>query len=196
VIGGRSRSRSRFFLAISALLLVGCPASAVETSLVAELSGGPGWRVSFGQDVRAPGFEAVTGGIDLLLGFELNHTVALVVGGRARMGALTGYTCPAGSADCANYLETTGDLGAQFHIGDSARVRAGVVAGRAWLDGTRLAATLVGGWLGAALDLFTFASGRVAAALTVRFDLSGFPEAAGGFPAMTMALCGGLGGRY
>lgn len=156
------------------------------------MNGGPGWRVSFGQDARAPGFEAVTGGADVLQGLEVNHAVAIVIGARIRSGTVG--RGPAVASD--SYLELAGDLGAQFRLGERARVRAGLDAGRAWLDGTRLGATLVGGWIALGLDLFAFARGRAATALTVRFDVGGFPDGNERFPGATIALCGGLGGRY
>jgi hypothetical protein len=161
-------------------------AGALEVRLSAEVTGGPGWRVAAGQDPRAPGFNAVTGGADALLGIALGNIAGLVVGGRVR----------GGSEGDDSYLEVTGDLGAQLHIGDRVRARVGGNAGRAWIRGSAISAPLVGGWTALSFDLVSLANGRVAVALSVRLDVGAFPGGGERFPEATVQLCGGLGGRY
>ncbi len=166
-----------------ALVLVPAVARA-DLSPIIELTAGPSWRVAFGQDARAPGFDAVTGGADLATGIEIGNTVGVLAGGRIRAGRASGES----------YLEASGDLAAQLRVGDRLRLRLGVNAGRAWLaDGN---SPLVGGFAAFAIDLFSFARGRLAATLVIRLDGDAFTAADPRFPDGSIALCGSLGGRY
>lgn len=168
------------------LLSLSSTASADRTyGAIVEMTGGPGWRTSVGQDPNAPGFNAITGGLDLLVGLDLAGAVGVVTGGRVR----------AGSSGGARYLEVSGDLGAQLHLGEGVRARAGVNAGRAYVEGIG-SSLLVGGWVAVAIDLYALATNRVAVALAVRLDIGGFPGGGDAFPAGTLGLTAGLGWRY
>jgi hypothetical protein len=168
------------------LVLAATPARALDVRLSAEVTGGPGWRVAAGQDPRAPGFNAVTGGADALVGIALGNIAGVVVGGRVR----------GGTEGDDSYLEAAGDLGAQLHIGDRVRARIGGSAGRAWIHGSAITAPMVGGWTALSFDLVSLSNGRVAVALSIRLDIGAFPGGGQRFPEATIELAGGLGGRY
>jgi hypothetical protein len=172
--------------ALAVALAAAGPARAVDVRVSAEVTGGPGWRVAAGQDPRAPGFNALTGGADALVGIAIGNVAGIVVGGRIR----------AGTEGDDSYLEATGDLGGQVHIGDRVRARLGANAGRAWIQGTAIPAWMVGGWTALSFDLVTLAAGRAAIALALRLDVGAFPGAGQRFPTATFELSGGLGGRY
>ncbi|MSP63512.1 MAG: hypothetical protein EXR72_24845 [Myxococcales bacterium] len=174
--------------AAACLLIAGLAARAGAErtyGVLAEVTGGPGWRTSIGQDAQAPGFDAITGGADVLLGLDVGGSVGILLGGRIRGGTVSG----------ASYLEAAGDIGAQIRVGERVRLRAGFDAGRAFID-WRKRALVVGGWTSLGFDLLTYAGGRVAMSLTIRLDIGAFPGAAAPFPSGTLALCAGLGWRY
>ncbi|HZU84294.1 MAG TPA: hypothetical protein VE987_15295, partial [Polyangiaceae bacterium] len=136
---------------LAGLLLVGGDARAAAT-FAGEATIGPGWRVAFGQTDRAPGFEALTGGVEALAGVGFG-AVGVVGGARFRGGSSNG----------AAYLELDGELALQIYLGERARARVGAEAGWAHLDGSpAVDAPLVGGFAALSLDLLSFAAGRAA----------------------------------
>jgi hypothetical protein len=167
-----------------ALVLVAGSAQAGPLAPVLEVTAGPGWRVALGEDARAPGFEAVTGGVDLLAGIEILQTLGIVIGARVRSGL----------SDGNGYLEVAGDFGLQLRLGDRVRARLGFDGGRAWITGGN-DSPLFGGFAALGFDLFASPRG-VAATLIVRLDGGGFTADNDRFPEWTMALCAGVGGRY
>ncbi len=148
------------------------------------VTGAASWRTSLGTDPRVPGFEAVVGGGEILIGLDLYSGLGLILTGRFLGGVERG----------ARYLEGLGGLGLQLRVNDWVRLRAGAAAGQALMpDDT---AVLVGGFLAASIDLFSLGSGRVAFTLSLRLDIDAMLGATTSLPDQTLALALGLGLRY
>ncbi len=173
-------------VALAIALLPATAAADRLLGLTAELTGGAGWRTSLGADARAPGFDAITGGVDALVGLEFGGSAAVIVGGRLHGGTSGG----------ARYLEAAGDLGAQLRLGERVRLRAGFSGGEGWIPSHASSATMLGGWLAVSIDVLQLAAGNMALTFMARLDVGGFLGAGPDFAIGTMALCGGFGLRY
>jgi len=148
------------------------------------VTGAASWRTSIGNDARVPGFEAVMGGGEIILGLDVYATLGVFVSGRFLGGTERGR----------RYLEGIGGLGLQLRVNDWVRLRAGAAAGQSLMPDDQ--AVLVGGFLVASIDLFSLGNGRVAFALSLRLDIDAMVGAATTLPDQTLALALGLGLRY
>jgi hypothetical protein len=152
-----------------------------DHALAEWMVGTGGWRTAIGVDTRAPGFDALSGGSEILLGVEIGAGVGVVTSGRVTAGS--------------GYLEGLASLGVQLRVNDWVRLRAGAAAGQLTLD--KQAAPLIGGFLAASIDLFALGGGRLATALCLRFDVDGLvADSATTLPDSSIALAIGLGLRY
>jgi hypothetical protein len=142
-----------------------------------------GWRTSLGNDARSPGFEALAGGGELLVGLDVVAGVGVFAMGRVLYAGGTTY-----------YLEGLGGTGLQLRITELVRLRLGAAAGQANLGADR--AILVGGFVAGSFDLVNLGAGRLALALSVRLDVDGHVNAGGALPGQSLALALGLGLRF
>ena len=154
--------------------------------MAAELTGGGGWRVAVGGENRAPGFEVLYGGADGLVGLSVAGFFAVLAGAHVRGGA----------SDGLRYLEGGADLAVQLQVSERVRLRAGGSFGRAFLGLDGDGAWLPQGFLGASFDAKPFAGGRFALALALRLEVGGYLGDDVRFPAATLALSVGGGGRF
>jgi hypothetical protein len=169
---------------LAALVLAASPtARAANAAFTFESTLGPAWRVAANNSDRAPGFEAITGGVEALFGVGLG---AVGVTGGARLRA--------GSASGALYLELDGKLALQVFLGERARLRVGAQAG--WGHLPAVDAPLVGGFLALSLDLVQFAGARAALVLAIELSVDGFVTQHVELPGTSGSLSGGLGFRY
>jgi hypothetical protein len=175
---------------VAAVLLVGSLAHAQRAAWLRErldvewVVGAGGWRTAIGNDLRAPGFDALAGGAEVVLGLDVGAGLALVGDGRFLIGEAAG-TFP--------YLEGLGGLDLQIRLG-RVRVRAGPAAGQARWRGD--SAVLVGGMLGVSVDLFPLGGGRLSTTLSLRLDVDDDLGATAYLPDSSAALALGLGVRY
>jgi hypothetical protein len=161
------------------------PPGAFATHVLVDGEGVAGWRVAFGRDERAPGFQAIAGGGQVAFGSE-------VTGGFGLLGGARGLVGRAGNQ---RYLEVTGTFILQLRIGDRVRMRLGGEGGEVWFDGGQGGrAVLLGGWLGATIDVVTFRQSAIV--LAPRVDVSGFVAALPQLPDLSLAFSVGLGVRY
>ena len=144
------------------------------------LVGAGSWRTSVGVDPRAPGFEELSGGSELDVGFELGSGFGLLGYGRVLAGS--------------GFLEGLAGVAVQLHVSDRVRLRAGPGAGELLLGDDH--AVLVGGFLAGSVDLFVFGGGRIAATLGLRFDVDGLVGGGTELPDASLALALGVGLRY
>jgi hypothetical protein len=143
-----------------------------------------GWRTAVGNDVRAPGFDAVAGGGELLLGLEVGAGLALIGDGRVLVGEAGGQT---------TYFEALGSVALQLRLG-RVRLRAGPAAGDVrWRTDS---AVLAGGFLAGSIDLFPLGAGRLSTTVSVRLDFDADIGARTLLPDDSLALALGLGLRY
>ena len=152
--------------------------------LLFDLAGTGGWRSGLGLDERAPGFESLIGGGEIVLGLEITAPVGIFTDGRIVAGGLGGNL----------YLEGLGGAGVQVHVARLLRLRLGATAGQASLAGDR--AILVGGMLAGAIELFPWGHGRLATELLLRLDLDAHLHAHKSLPDQSMALALGVGFKY
>ena len=161
------------------------PPGAFATHVLADAEAVAGWRVAFGRDERAPGFQAIAGGGQVAFGSE-------VKGGFGLLGGARGLVGRAGSQ---RYLEVTGTLILQLRIGERVRMRLGGEGGEVWFDsGQGGRAVLLGGWLGATIDIVTFRQSAIV--LAPRVDVSGFLAQLPVLPDLSLAFSVGVGARY
>ena len=143
-----------------------------------------GWRTAVGNDVRAPGFDAVAGGGEFLLGLEVGAGLALIGDGRVLVGEAGGQT---------TYFEALGSVALQLRLG-RVRLRAGPAAGDVrWRTDS---AVLAGGFLAGSIDLFPLGAGRLSTTVSVRLDFDADIGARTLLPDDSLALALGLGLRY
>jgi len=175
---------------VCALLLVGSVAHAQRAAWLRErldvelVVAAGGWRTSLGTDVRAPGFDAVAGGGEVVLGFDVGAGLAVVGDGRVLAGEADGTFV---------FFEGVGGLALQIRLA-RVRVRAGPAAG--WVTWRGDSATLAGGFLGASIDVFPLGAGRLATTVCLRLDVDGDIGARTFLPDSSLALALGLGVRY
>ena len=143
-----------------------------------------GWRTAVGMDIRAPGFDALAGGGEAVLGFDVGAGLAVVGDGRVLAGQAAGNHI---------YFEGLGGVALQLRLG-RVRVRAGPAAGEVRFRGDN--ATLIGGFLGASIDLFPLGAGRLSTALSLRLDLDEDVGTLTYLPDASVAFGIGLGVRY
>jgi hypothetical protein len=143
-----------------------------------------GWRASLGDDLRAPGFDALAGGGELVLGLDIGAGLGVVGSGRVLAGSAGGG---------GTYFEALGGVALQARLG-RARVRVGPAAGQANWRGDR--ATLLGGFVAASIDLFALGSGRLSTTVDLRLDIDVDVGARTVLPDQSLALALGLGLRY
>ena len=144
-----------------------------------------GWRSAMGSsDARSPGFDALAGGSELVLGLEVGAGLAIVGDGRFLIGE-------AGGAH--TFLEGLGSLALQLRLG-RVRLRAGPTAGQARWRGDQ--ATLVGGFVAGSIDVLPLGGGRMSTTVALRLDLDADVGAATFLPDASAALALGLGVRY
>lgn len=148
------------------------------------LVGTGGWRTAVGQDLRAPGFDAVAGGGEAVLGLDVGAGLAIVGDGRVLAGEAGGGHV---------YFEGLGALALQLRLG-RARLRAGPAAGQMRWRGD--VATLIGGFLGASIDLFPLGGGRLSTTLALRLDLDVDTGTLMYLPDTSLAFAIGVGVRY
>jgi hypothetical protein len=143
-----------------------------------------GLRAAVANDPRAPGFNAVAGGGEIILGFDVGAGLAIVADGRVLAGEAGGP---------AAFFEALGGLALQLRVG-RARLRAGSSAGQArWQGDTAL---LVGGFLASSIDVIPLGGGRLSTTVSLRLDVDGSFGTLERFPNTTMAIALGLGVRY
>ncbi len=144
-----------------------------------------GWRSAITQtDVRAPGFDALAGGGEFVLGLDVGAGLALVGDGRVLAGEAGGPH---------TFFEGLGALALQLRLG-RVRLRAGPAAGQSKYRGD--SATLVGGFAAGSIDLFPLGPGRLSTTLSVRLDVDDDVGATTFLPESSVALALGLGVRY
>jgi len=149
-----------------------------------------GWRTSLGADLRAPGSEALAGGTEVMLAFDVYGPLGVALDGRF-LGGLT--KSAAGDSYDRRFIEGLGGVGLQLHVSDAVRLRAGAAAGQ--LIAGDATGILVGGWLAASIDLFAI-GGRLALALSLRLDADAVLDAPPALPGSSLALAVGFGLRY
>ncbi|HEX8951564.1 MAG TPA: hypothetical protein VF945_06945, partial [Polyangia bacterium] len=132
----------------------------------------------------SPGFDALAGGGELVLGLDVGAGLAVVGDARVLAGE-------AGGAH--TFFEGIGSLALQLRLG-RARLRGGPSAGQAKWRGDQ--ATLVGGFVAASIDVFALGPGRLSTTVSVRFDLDADLGATTFLPDASAALALGLGVRY
>ena len=136
-----------------------------------------------------PGFDALGGGTELVLGLDVYGPLGVVLTGRFLGGLQRGD----------EFLEGLGGVGLQLRLSETVRVRAGAAAGQA--SNKDDVAVLVGGWLAGSVDLFALGGGRLSMALSLRLDVDGLVGATKvgidkRLPDQSLALALGLGLRY
>ena len=159
-----------------------------ERGSIEWMVGAGGWRTGLGLDPRATGFQAVAGGTEVVLGVDFMPAVGVFLTGSFLAGEV------AGSPTSDPYFEAMGGAGIQLRPSDAVCVRAGPAAGRAISEKDN--ATLVGGFLGASLDLFSLGSGRLSLALSARLDVDAMLGSRSELPGESLALTAGIGLRY
>ncbi|MDB4968673.1 MAG: hypothetical protein JWN44_4362 [Myxococcales bacterium] len=180
-------------LALVAAVLLGGPLAHAQRAAwlrdrldVEWVVGTGGWRAAMGSgDVRTPGFDALAGGGEFVLGLDIGVGLAIVGDGRVMAGR-------AGSSG-QTYFEALGSLALQLRLG-RVRLRAGPAAGQAIWRGDR--ATLVGAFIGGSIDLFPLGNGRLSTTILVRLDLDADLGAMTYLPDSSVALAIGIGVRY
>ncbi len=175
---------------VAALLLWGSLAQAQRAAWLRErldvewVVGAGGWRGSIGNDARAPGFDAVAGGGEVVLGLDVGAGVAIVGDARVLGGEAAGSS--------RTYFEAVASPAVQVRLA-RARLRAGPAVGEIlWRDE---AAVLVGGFLAASIDLFPL-GGRLSTTVSLRLDADADVGAKTFLPDSSLALAVGLGFRY
>ena len=143
-----------------------------------------GWRTAVGQDLRAPGFDALAGGGEAVLGLDVGAGLGVVGDGRVLAGEAGGKYV---------YFEGLGALALQLRLG-RARLRAGPAAGEMRWRGD--VATLIGGFLGASIDLFPLGAGRLATTVSLRLDVDVDAGTLTYLPDSSVAFAIGVGVRY
>jgi len=144
-----------------------------------------GWRTAMSAtDARAPGFDALAGGGEFVLGFEVGAGLAIVGDGRVLAGEAGGPH---------TFFEGLGSLALQLRLGRT-RLRAGPAAGQVKFRGDQ--ATLVGGFVAGSIDVFPLGPGRLSTTVSLRFDVDGDVGATTFLPETSAALALGLGVRY
>jgi hypothetical protein len=144
-----------------------------------------GWRSAMGaSDARSPGFDALAGGGEFVLGLDVGAGLALVGDGRVLAGEAGGTH---------TFFEALGGLALQLRLG-RARLRAGPAAGQARWRGDQ--ATLAGGFVAGSIDVFPLGAGRLSTTVSLRLDLDADVGAALYLPDASAALALGLGVRY
>ena len=144
-----------------------------------------GWRSAMGAtDARSPGFDALAGGGEFVLGLDVGAGLAVVGDGRVLAGAAGGPH---------TFFEGLGSIALQLRLG-RVRLRAGPAAGVAKFRGDQ--ATLVGGFVATSIDVFPLGPGRLSTTVSLRFDLDSDLGATTFLPDASAALALGLGVRY
>jgi hypothetical protein len=178
-------------LAVALLLLLAPALARAQAAWLREridaewVVGVGGWRTSLGDDLRAPGFDAIAGGGELVLGLDIGAGLGIIGSGRVLAGKAGDST--------TTYFEALGGVALQARLG-RARVRVGPAAGMVTWNGD--SATLVGGFLAGSIDLFALGGGRLSTTLDLRMDLDFDVGARTTLPSQSMALALGLGLRY
>lgn len=161
------------------------PPGAFATHVLVDAEATAGWRVAFGRDDRAPGFQAIAGGGQVAFGSEV----------RGGFGILGGARGLVGRAGNQQYLEVTGALILQLRIGERVRMRLAGEGGEVWFDGGQGGrAVLLGGWLGATIDIVAIRQSAIV--LAPRVDVSGFLAQLPVLPELSLAFSVGVGARY
>lgn len=182
--------RSRVALIVAALVLAPTVTRAQAAWLRDRLDvewvvAAGGWRSAMGAtDARSPGFDALAGGGEFMLGLEVGAGLAVVGDGRVLAGTAGGPHA---------FFEALGSLALQLRLG-RVRLRAGPAAGQARYRGDQ--ATLVGGFVAGSIDVFPLGPGRLSTTVSLRFDLDADVGAAAFLPDASAALALGLGVRY
>jgi hypothetical protein len=175
---------------VLALLLVGSLAHAQRAAWLREridvewIVGAGGWRAAVGTDARAPGFDAIAGGGEFVIGLDVGAGLAVVGDGRVLAGEAGGTR---------TYFEALGGVALQLRLA-RVRVRIGPAAGQALWRGD--SATLVGGFLAGSVDLFPLGGGRLSTTLALRLDVDADIGSRMYFPDSSVAFAIGLGVRY
>lgn len=152
--------------------------------------GSGGWRTGLGLNARVPGFQAVAGGTEVVLGVDLIPAVGVFLSGHFLAGEELGQAPTPNN----RYFEAMGGAGVQVRPSDTICLRIGPSAGRAIAEHD--SAILVGGFLSGTIDLFSLGSGRLSLALSARLDLDAMLDSVRDFPGESLALTVGLGLRY
>jgi hypothetical protein len=144
-----------------------------------------GWRSAITQaDARAPGFDALAGGGEFVIGLDVGAGLAVVGDGRVLAGEAGGPH---------TFFEALASLALQLRLG-RVRLRAGPAAGQEKFRGD--VATLVGGFAAGSIDLFPLGPGRLSTTLSVRLDVDADVGATMYLPEGSVGLALGLGVRY
>jgi hypothetical protein len=144
-----------------------------------------GWRSAMSSsDTRSPGFDALAGGGEFVLGLDVGAGLAVVGDGRVLAGEAGGNH---------TFFEALGGLALQLRLG-RVRLRAGPTAGQAKWRGD--SATLVGGFVAGSIDVFPLGGGRLSTTVSLRFDFDDDIGATTFLPDNSAALALGLGVRY
>lgn len=142
------------------------------------------FRAGFGQDLRAPGFDAFTGGGEMTAGLDVYSGLAIIVNGRVLAGSQAGLP----------YVEGLADVGLQIRVSQTVRLRGGPTGGQCRLGDDN--AAMVGGFFAGSIDLFTLGTGRLATAIGARLDLDWLLGARSLLPDRSLSFALGLGVRY
>jgi hypothetical protein len=144
-----------------------------------------GWRSAMGaSDARSPGFDALAGGGEFIIGLDVGAGLAVVGDGRVLAGEAGGPH---------TFFEALGSIALQLRVG-RVRVRAGPTAGQARWRGD--SATLLGGFVAGSIDVFQLGGGRLSSTVSLRLDIEDDLGAATALPDASAALALGLGVRY
>ncbi len=144
-----------------------------------------GWRSAIdASDARSPGFDALAGGGEFVLGLDVGAGLAVVGDGRVLAGQAGGPH---------TFFEGLGSVALQLRLG-RVRLRAGPAAGQARFRGDQ--ATLVGGFLAGSIDVFPLGPGRLSTTVSLRLDVDSDLGTTTFLPEDSAALALGLGVRY
>ena len=144
-----------------------------------------GWRSAIvNSDARAPGFDALAGGGEFLIGLDVGAGLAVVGDGRVLAGEAGGPH---------TFFEGLGSVALQLRLG-RVRLRAGPAAGQSRYRGD--VATLVGGFAAGSIDVFPLGPGRLSTTVSLRLDVDDDLGASTFLPDSSVALALGLGVRY
>ena len=143
-----------------------------------------GWRsAASAGDQRAPGFDALMGGGEFVLGLDVGAGLAVVGDGRVLAGSSFDHT----------YFEGLGGVALQVRLG-RVRLRIGPTAGESRWRGD--VATLVGGFAAGSIDVFPLGTGRLSTTVSLRVDVDADLGVTTFLPESSVALALGVGVRY
>lgn len=138
-----------------------------------DVSGVMTWRAAWADD-RSPGFQALGGGGEVLLGLELDNSFGVLLGGRVLSLSHVTPTAPSSGT----FLEGSGEVLGTFRLSNLVRIGLGGQVGRFWRccgedAATDLSAIVYGGFVRIGLDVLPIQSLPRALVLHLRLGLDG-----------------------